>query len=85
MGALEILFIIIIIIIINCSVSNVGSYKRMAQYNLSCVLQTYCRLNASKMVRNFRDLWHHITSYGSGWRKGVIKHCLGFEFGAGGH
>ena len=58
-------------------VSDVVSYKRNVWYNLSCLLQTYCRL--SIMEKLFVSETYGVISYGSAWRKDVLNQCLEFD------
>ena len=55
-------------------VSNVVSYRRNVWYNLSCVLQIYCRLSITeKLFVSWQFLeTYGVINYGSGWRKDVV-------------
>ena len=60
--------------------SKVVSYKRNVWYNLSCLLQTYCRLS---IIEKLFVSWqffetYGVIRYGSGWRQDVVSQGLEF-------
>jgi len=52
------------------------------QYNLSCLLQTYCHLSTNEKLfrvsRRFSDIYG-VINYGRGWRKDAVNQCLEFD------
>ena len=62
--------------------SNVGSYKRNAWYNLGCLLQAYDHLSTNKKLSISRQFFqtYGVISYSSGWTKDGVNQCL--EFGS---
>ena len=64
-------------------VINMRGYERNTSYNLSCLLQTYCRfitneklsVSGQVLAENFG-----VISCCSGWRKDVVNQCLEFVF-----
>ena len=68
-----------------------ASYKRNVWYNLSCLLQTYCRwkltvcyklykLTAEKLLVSWQFFeTYGVINCGSGWRNDIVNQCLEFD------
>ena len=63
---------------ISAGVSNVLSYKRNIWYNLSCLLQTYCRLSIiEKLFVSWQVFWDLLWQWlEEGCRKSVLGVCV---------